>query len=189
MHRWPGRADACSCAALKHVRHATIHYLQCGPVLRKEHHQAIEEFVATQFLFDKQWMALRAYANDLGIKIIGDMPIYVGGHSVDVWAHQELFELGPDGHPTTVSGVPPDAFSETGECCLSWVQMATPLLSVVCPPMLSQRQVSAAAGGRLLLALSTAVFVVLAQQSVACGQMAALPQSVGYPLFLPCGDG
>ncbi|KAF5835101.1 glycoside hydrolase superfamily [Dunaliella salina] len=85
---------------------------------RKEHHQAIEEFVATQFLFDKQWMALRAYANDLGIKILGDMPIYVGGHSVDVWAHQELFELGPDGHPTTVSGVPPDAFSETGYYCV-----------------------------------------------------------------------
>jgi len=58
----------------------------------------------------------QAYANDLGIKIIGDMPIYVGGHSVDVWAHQKLFELGPSGYPTSVSGVPPDAFSETGRC-------------------------------------------------------------------------
>jgi len=42
------------------------------------------------------------------------MPIYVGGHSVDVWAHQQLFDLGPSGFPASVSGVPPDAFSETG---------------------------------------------------------------------------
>ena len=60
----------------------------------------------------------QAYANDMGIKIIGDMPIYVGGHSVDVWAHQKLFELGPSGFPASVSGVPPDAFSETGVCAL-----------------------------------------------------------------------
>jgi 4-alpha-glucanotransferase len=43
------------------------------------------------------------------------MPIYVGGHSADVWANREIFELGPDGAPGEVSGVPPDAFSETGQ--------------------------------------------------------------------------
>jgi len=43
------------------------------------------------------------------------MPIYVGGQSADVWASQHLFELGPDGAPQTVSGVPPDAFSDTGQ--------------------------------------------------------------------------
>ena len=59
----------------------------------------------------------QAYANSKGIKIIGDMPIYVGGHSADVWSNQKLFELGPTGSPANVSGVPPDAFSETGARC------------------------------------------------------------------------
>jgi 4-alpha-glucanotransferase len=47
---------------------------------------------------------------------MGDMPIYVGGNSVDVWANQHLFELSATGAPENVSGVPPDAFSETGGC-------------------------------------------------------------------------
>ena len=58
---------------------------------------------------------MQAYANGKGISIMGDMPIYVGGQSADVWAYQDLFELGKDGAPLTVSGVPPDAFSETGQ--------------------------------------------------------------------------
>lgn len=57
---------------------------------------------------------MQAYANAKNIKIIGDMPIYVGGHSADVWANQRLFELSPSGFPASVSGVPPDAFSATG---------------------------------------------------------------------------
>ncbi len=56
----------------------------------------------------------QAYANGKSIKIIGDMPIYVGGHSADVWANRGLFELNEQGLPEQVSGVPPDAFSETG---------------------------------------------------------------------------
>jgi 4-alpha-glucanotransferase len=75
----------------------------------------IEEFKALQFLFDKQWMALRRHANSKGISIIGDMPIYVGGHSADVWANRKLFELSDDGKSVSVSGVPPDAFSKTGQ--------------------------------------------------------------------------
>ena len=58
---------------------------------------------------------IQAYANSKGIKVIGDMPIYVGGHSADVWSNQKLFELGPTGAPANVSGVPPDAFSKTGQ--------------------------------------------------------------------------
>ena len=58
---------------------------------------------------------LQAYANDRAVKIVGDMPIYVGGQSADVWAHQELFELTETSAPAMVSGVPPDAFSETGQ--------------------------------------------------------------------------
>ena len=75
----------------------------------------IEEFYATQFLFDKQWLTVKSYANSQGISIIGDMPIYVGGHSADVWANQSLFLLGKDCKPTSVAGVPPDAFSEDGQ--------------------------------------------------------------------------
>ncbi|KAG2499911.1 hypothetical protein HYH03_002199 [Edaphochlamys debaryana] len=82
---------------------------------KEQHKDAIDEFIAIQYLFDKQWMALRKYANDRGIKIIGDMPIYVGGHSADVWANRQLFELNEAGLPEQVSGVPPDAFSETGQ--------------------------------------------------------------------------
>eukprot|EP01026_Neomeris_dumetosa_P025558 TRINITY_DN21030_c0_g1_i3.p1 TRINITY_DN21030_c0_g1~~TRINITY_DN21030_c0_g1_i3.p1 ORF type:complete len:325 (-),score=42.78 TRINITY_DN21030_c0_g1_i3:168-1082(-) len=55
------------------------------------------------------------YANDRGVSIIGDMPIYVGGQSADVWANRNLFELGETGEPEFVSGVPPDAFSATGQ--------------------------------------------------------------------------
>ena len=76
---------------------------------------SIEEFCATQYLFDKQWLSLKEYANSRGISIIGDMPIYVGGHSADVWAHQSLFLLGLDYRPKSVAGVPPDAFSEDGQ--------------------------------------------------------------------------
>ena len=68
-----------------------------------------------QFLFAKQWKALKSYANDKGIKIIGDIPIYVAFDSADTWSHPELFELDEKGFPTVVAGVPPDAFSDTGQ--------------------------------------------------------------------------
>jgi 4-alpha-glucanotransferase len=58
---------------------------------------------------------MQEYANSKGIDLIGDMPIYVGGQSADVWANQHLFELGADCAPESVSGVPPDAFSATGQ--------------------------------------------------------------------------
>lgn len=82
---------------------------------KNQHKQAIDEFIAIQLLFHRQWIALKHYANSKGIKIVGDMPIYVGGHSADVWANQSLFELSETGCPALVSGVPPDAFSETGQ--------------------------------------------------------------------------
>ena len=75
----------------------------------------IENFIAEQFLFDRQWKAVKAYANERNISIVGDMPIYVGAQSADVWCFPDLFELGDTGAPVIVSGVPPDAFSETGQ--------------------------------------------------------------------------
>jgi 4-alpha-glucanotransferase len=68
-----------------------------------------------QYIFYRQWKELRKYANDRGIKIIGDVPIYTSLESADVWSHQELFNLDSKGNPLTVAGVPPDYFSETGQ--------------------------------------------------------------------------
>lgn len=68
-----------------------------------------------QFIFYKEWMALKEYANEKGVKIIGDIPLFVSMDSADVWANQELFQLDSEGYPTVVAGVPPDYFSETGQ--------------------------------------------------------------------------
>lgn len=68
-----------------------------------------------QFVFFKQWFALKKYANERGIKIIGDVPIFTALDSSDVWANKELFYLDEKGYPTLVAGVPPDYFSETGQ--------------------------------------------------------------------------
>lgn len=68
-----------------------------------------------QFVFFKQWNALRQYAQKSNIKIFGDLPLYVAYDSVDVWANQTLFMLDEKRNPTKVGGVPPDYFSETGQ--------------------------------------------------------------------------
>eukprot|EP00898_Chlorokybus_atmophyticus_P006039 jgi/Chlat1/6436/Chrsp45S09064 len=75
----------------------------------------IEQYIGLQFLFQHQWMALKNYANSNGISIVGDMPIYVGGHCADVWGNPHLWTLDKDMAPEFVSGVPPDLFSETGQ--------------------------------------------------------------------------
>ena len=78
------------------------------------HHEMVyHEFL--QYLFWKQWYALKAYANANGVKIIGDIPIYVAFDSSDVWANPELFQLDNDVKPTAVAGVPPDGFSADGQ--------------------------------------------------------------------------
>lgn len=68
-----------------------------------------------QFLFFRQWWALKAYCRDRQIRIIGDAPIFVASDSADVWTHPELFKLAPDMRPIVVAGVPPDYFSKTGQ--------------------------------------------------------------------------
>lgn len=68
-----------------------------------------------QFVFHKQWHSLKTYANERGVRIYGDMPIFVAYESADVWANRNLYQLGDDGRPTVVAGVPPDYFSETGQ--------------------------------------------------------------------------
>lgn len=76
---------------------------------------AIEFHSFVQFLFRVQWSALKRYANEQGIRIIGDIPIYVALDSADVWANQAQFRLLPGGRPEVVSGVPPDLFTEDGQ--------------------------------------------------------------------------
>jgi 4-alpha-glucanotransferase len=75
----------------------------------------IESQQYRQWQFFEQWLALKQYANERGIRIIGDVPIFVALDSSDVWAHPHLFHLDGDLQPTVVSGVPPDYFSETGQ--------------------------------------------------------------------------
>ena len=69
-----------------------------------------------QFVFFRQWKALKDYCNSRGIEIIGDLPIFIAHDSSDVWANPELFDLDEKGHPRVIAGVPPDYFSKTGQC-------------------------------------------------------------------------
>lgn len=83
--------------------------------LRTDYH---EEYLFWQFLqyeFELQWFSLKEYCNRLGIKIIGDIPLYVAYESADVWAHPELFKLDENLKPLKVAGVPPDYFSAKGQ--------------------------------------------------------------------------
>ena len=82
---------------------------------RRQLAPAIKKEIFLQYIFQKQWQAVKAYANEKGISVIGDAPIFVSYDSADVWAHQKLFRLDSKGFPTCVTGVPPDYFSETGQ--------------------------------------------------------------------------
>ena len=82
---------------------------------RKALSEDVALFTYLQFLFFRQWDALRAYAAEQGIRIIGDLPIYVAMDSADVWAERSMFRLDSRGVPTEVAGVPPDYFSKDGQ--------------------------------------------------------------------------
>ncbi len=89
-----------------------------GPALARASRRLAGEAEAeavTQFLFDRQWRALRAHCRERGVTLMGDLPIYVAHDSAEVWAGRELFQLEPGGEPTAVAGVPPDYFSATGQ--------------------------------------------------------------------------
>lgn len=87
----------------------------------------LQKFV--QFQFDRQWQALRRYANERSIRIVGDIPIFVAEDSADAWANREQFRMDGDGHPEVVAGVPPDPFSATGQLwgnpLYDWSRMAS----------------------------------------------------------------
>lgn len=82
---------------------------------KKELEDEIGYWIFLQYIFHKQWRSLKEYANSNGIKIIGDIPIYVAGDSCDVWADHKMFLLDEERVPLRVAGCPPDYFSETGQ--------------------------------------------------------------------------
>ena len=83
--------------------------------LHKELHEQLEIERFLQFAFFEQWGALRSYCHERGIRVIGDVAIFVSYDSADVWTHPEIFRLKEDLSPEVVAGCPPDAFSETGQ--------------------------------------------------------------------------
>ena len=82
---------------------------------RDELREEVEAQMFYQFLFFRQWFALKRYCNERGISIVGDLPIFVAQDSADVWTNPEQFKLDKEGKPLVVAGVPPDYFSSTGQ--------------------------------------------------------------------------
>lgn len=83
--------------------------------IERDFREDIEKIKFIQFLFFRQWFKLKNYANERGIKIIGDLPFYVSFDSLEVWKNPEIFKLNKDLRPKYVSGVPPDYFSPKGQ--------------------------------------------------------------------------
>jgi 4-alpha-glucanotransferase len=98
---WPAPLARCEPSALARAR--------------AELAQQIELVETEQFLFEHQWRELRAYCRERGVRLLGDVPIYVTPRSADVWLHQEQFQLLPDGRLPVVSGCPPDVFAREGQ--------------------------------------------------------------------------
>jgi 4-alpha-glucanotransferase len=83
--------------------------------IRNQQRDALQRIRITQFLFDRQWRALKDYATGHGICLFGDMPIYIALDSSDAWAHPQRLLINAEGRPSEVAGVPPDYFSEDGQ--------------------------------------------------------------------------
>ena len=92
-----------------------FHRVEALEQLRTDYHEEYLFWQFVQYEFRKQWVALKAYCNGLGLRIIGDIPLYVAYDSADVWAHSELFKLDKNLKSSKVAGVPPDYFSEDGQ--------------------------------------------------------------------------
>ena len=84
-------------------------------VVQKDQVAAIEQIKILQFLFHQQWRVLQQHADNAGVQLFGDMPIYIALDSADAWAHPEILLIDRDGMPSRVAGVPPDYFSADGQ--------------------------------------------------------------------------
>ena len=118
--------------------HGGVSWIEWEDVYRNRHEEALKKYIddnkdelsfwkLIQYMFFAQWKSLREYACQKGVRMIGDMPIYVSLDSADVWAHPEMFQLGEDRMPVEVAGCPPDGFSESGQLwgnpLFDWDQM------------------------------------------------------------------
>ncbi|MCQ2981694.1 MAG: 4-alpha-glucanotransferase [Treponemataceae bacterium] len=92
-----------------------VHDAAAVKAWNKAHRKDAELWCIIQYFFFTQWRSLKAYANEHGVSIIGDIPIFVAPDSADVWSNQNLFQLDENGRATAVAGVPPDYFSATGQ--------------------------------------------------------------------------
>jgi len=92
-----------------------MRYPEAMEAMEKELADELRFYSFVQYLFNKQWTALRTYANENGIKIIGDVPIYVPLDSVEVWSNPEMFQLDETLTPKVIAGCPPDGFSADGQ--------------------------------------------------------------------------
>lgn len=88
---------------------------QALALVKEKHPRELKALAFQQYVLEDQWQRLRRQASDLGVSIVGDLPIYVDGHSCDVWCHQWAFDLDELGDPRRQAGVPPDYFSEEGQ--------------------------------------------------------------------------
>ena len=100
-HKWPKALRERNQKALKKLQESNA--------------DDIEKIMFSQFVVDRQWQVLREYAAGQGVRVFGDLPIFVSHDSVDVWANRDSFHLLKNGQPKVVAGVPPDYFSETGQ--------------------------------------------------------------------------
>ncbi|MEY3807216.1 MAG: 4-alpha-glucanotransferase [Pseudomonadota bacterium] len=100
-NQWPEPLKERDPKALKEARHRLM--------------TGIESIKFEQYVFFRQWMALKAYANAQGVLLFGDIPIFVSYDSSDVWANRDIFKLDESGEMSVVAGVPPDYFSATGQ--------------------------------------------------------------------------
>lgn len=82
---------------------------------RQQHAPEIAFWSFVQWQFELQWQAIKTYAHSQGVRLVGDLPIFVAHHSADCWARPDLYELDAQGQPRVIAGVPPDFFSETGQ--------------------------------------------------------------------------
>jgi 4-alpha-glucanotransferase len=98
---WPAGLARCKAASLAKAK--------------RESTDAMQQFHFGQFRLLRHWQALKAYANQRGVRLLGDLPIFVSPDSADVWAHPELFLLDDQANPKVVAGVPPDYFSADGQ--------------------------------------------------------------------------
>jgi 4-alpha-glucanotransferase len=100
-HTWPTELRLRKPAALREARRSLADEIR------------FQQFL--QYTFDRQWTALRGYAREHGVGLVGDIPIFVSHDSADVWAHPQLFLLDEHGFPKAISGYPPDAFNKLGQ--------------------------------------------------------------------------